>query len=166
MLTDVDHEMLVMREESFGPLLGVMKVDSMDEAVALANDSNLGLTGSVWSNSTRKAVALGRRIEAGVITINDHLMTHGIAQTPWGGFKESGIGRSHGQVGFEEMTEPQVVVTERLFFTTRNVWWHPYSEAVYKGLRGTTNLFYGKRVVKRVEGFVDFAKLSVRMFRK
>lgn len=165
-LTDVNHDMLVMREESFGPLLGVMRVESMDEAVELANDSDLGLTGSVWSNNTKKAVALGRRIEAGVITINDHLMTHGIAQTPWGGFKESGIGRSHGQLGFEEMTEPQVVVTERLFFTTRNVWWHPYSEAVYKGLRGTTQLFYGNRIVDRVGGFVDFAKLSVRMFTK
>ena len=165
-LTDVNHDMLVMREESFGPILGVMKVDSMDEAIELANDSDLGLTGSVWSNNTRKAVALGRRIQAGVITINDHLMSHGIAQTPWGGLKETGIGRSHGRLGFDEMTEPQVVITERLFFSKRNVWWHPYSEAVYKGLRGTTNLFYGHSLGKRVEGLVDFAKLSVRMFVK
>ena len=165
-LSDVDHDMLVMREESFGPILGVMKVDSMEEAVELANDSDLGLTGSVWSKNTRKAVTLGRRIEAGVISINDHLMSHGVAQTPWGGLKESGIGRSHGQLGFEEMTEPQVVITEMLHFSKRNVWWHPYSEAVYEGLRGTTNLFYGHGLGKRVEGLIDFAKLSVRMFVK
>ena len=76
----------------------------MEQAIALANDSSLGLTGSVWSSNTRAAVALGRRIHAGVITINDHLLTHGMAETPWGGVKESGIGRSHGELGFDEMT--------------------------------------------------------------
>lgn len=165
-LADVNHDMVVMREESFGPILGVMRVDSMDEAVELANDSNLGLTGSVWSKNTRKAIELGRRIQAGVISINDHLMSHGVAQTPWGGLKESGIGRSHGKLGFEEMTEPQVVINELLHRSTRNVWWHPYSETVYNGLRGTIDLFYGKRVGKRLEGLADFAKLSIRMFTK
>ena len=63
------------------------------------------------------------------------------------------------------MTEPQVVITELLHHSTRNVWWHPYSETVYKGLRGTTQLFLRARSVgKRLEGLVDFAKLSVRMF--
>ena len=79
-LVDVNHDMAVMREETFGPVLGVMKVNDMDEAIALANDSLLGLTGSVWSRDTRMARALGRRMHAGVITINDHLISHGLAE--------------------------------------------------------------------------------------
>ena len=165
-LTDVNHEMEVMREETFGPVLGVMKVNDMEEAVALANDSHLGLTGSVWSNDTRRAVALGRRIKAGVVTVNDHLLAHGMAETPWGGFKESGIGRSHGRLGFDEMTEPQVVITEMLYFSKRNVFWQPYSEAVYKGMRGTIDLFYGRSLAKRLLGFIRFAVMSMRMFTK
>ena len=89
-LTEVTHEMLLMREETFGPILGIMKVRDMEEAVALANDSNLGLTGSVWSKDRRQAEKLGRQIQAGVVMINDHLMSHGLAETPWGGTKQSG----------------------------------------------------------------------------
>jgi succinate-semialdehyde dehydrogenase/glutarate-semialdehyde dehydrogenase len=163
-LTDVTHDMEIMREETFGPVLAVMQVDDMEDALTLANDSHLGLTGSVWSNSNRRAVEMGRRIQAGVITINDHLLSHGVAETPWGGLKESGVGRTHGQWGFEEMTEPQMVMTEMLFFSKRNVWWQPYSEAVYRGLRGTTQLFYGRDFKTRLHGLWLFALLSLRMF--
>ena len=76
-LTEVNHEMQVMREETFGPILGVMKVKDIREAIELTNDSHLGLTGSVWSKNRRNAEKLARQIQAGVITINDHLMSHG-----------------------------------------------------------------------------------------
>jgi succinate-semialdehyde dehydrogenase/glutarate-semialdehyde dehydrogenase len=165
-LTDVDHTMEVMREETFGPVLGIMKVNDMDQAVELANDSNLGLTASVWSRSTRKAVKIGRRIHAGAITINDHLLSHGIAETPWGGLKESGIGRSHGEMGFDEMTEPQVVITEMLHFSERNIFWHPYNPSVYDGLKGAINLFHGPTLSARLSGLKSFAPLALRMFRE
>ncbi len=165
-LIDVNHDMEVMREETFGPVLGVMKVEDMDEAVRLANDSQLGLTGSVWSNSLRRARQLGHRILAGVVTLNDHLLTHGMAETPWGGFKESGIGRSHGRLGFDEMTEPQVIVNELLFFSKRNVFWHPYNEKVYTGLKGAINLFYGRGLTNRMVALWRFTVLSLRMFFK
>ncbi len=106
-LTDVNHDMLVMREETFGPCWGVMPYKTTDEAVELANDSHLGLTASVWSKNSSRALAIARRIRAGAILINDHLMSHGMAETPWGGFKESGIGRTHGEIGFHEMTQPK-----------------------------------------------------------
>jgi len=165
LLTEVDHTMTLMREETFGPVLGVMKVANMDQAIELANDSRLGLTGSVWSNDTAAAVALGRRIQAGVITINDHLLTHGMAETPWGGMKESGIGRSHGELGFDEMTQPQVVITEWLPFAKRNLFWHPYDAQLYQGLKGALYLLHGRQLRDRLRGFLSFVALLPRMFR-
>jgi acyl-CoA reductase-like NAD-dependent aldehyde dehydrogenase len=164
-LTEVTHEMDVMREETFGPVLGVMKVANMDEAVALANDSQLGLTGSVWSKSHGEARRLARRIQAGAVTINDHLMSHGLAETPWGGFKESGIGRTHGKLGFDEMTEPQVIVDDIMPGLRKNMWWHPHGPQVYAGLKGILDLLYGKSLSGRMQGAKHLLKLFPRSFK-
>jgi acyl-CoA reductase-like NAD-dependent aldehyde dehydrogenase len=164
-LTHVDHSMEVMTEETFGPIVGVMPVHDLEEAVTLANDSRYGLTGSVWSRDTAKAEQIGRSIRAGVITINDHLMSHGMAETPWGGFKASGMGRTHGKIGFHEMTQPQVVVHDVLSFTKRNLWWHPYSEDLYRGLSGALQLFYAKSWRSRLSGIPPLLRVMTRIFR-
>lgn len=166
MLTDVDHTMRVMREESFGPVVGVMKVGSMDEAIELANDSDLGLTGSIWSRDRRAAERLAKRVRAGAVTINDHLMSHGLAETPWGGFKESGIGRTHGDIGFAEMTEPQVIVHDVLPGVKRNMWWHPFGPSVYAGVRGIIDALYAPQPLRRLGGIWQLAKLFPRTFKK
>jgi acyl-CoA reductase-like NAD-dependent aldehyde dehydrogenase len=163
-LTEVDHEMLIMREETFGPLLGVMKVRDMDEAVAFANDSHLGLTGSVWSRNRSQAETLARQIQAGVVTINDHLISHGLAETPWGGVKQSGIGRSHGAIGFDEMTQPQVIVHDILPFARQNIWWHPHNAKIFQGLVGATKFLYGKSIPQRAEGLYHLLKILPRYF--
>jgi acyl-CoA reductase-like NAD-dependent aldehyde dehydrogenase len=163
-LTRVTHEMDVMREETFGPVVGVMKVRDMEEAVALANDSHLGLTGSVWSKSWRKAEALARRIQAGVVTINDHLMSHGLAEAPWGGFKQSGIGRTHGAIGFAEMTQPQVIVHDILPFARRSMWWYPHGKGLYRGLLGALDLLYGKSIPRRFRGLGRLLTIVPRYF--
>lgn len=165
-LTGVTHQMLVMAEETFGPVLGVMKVNSMEEALVLANDSDLGLTGSVWSKNHKKAESLARRIMAGAITINDHLMSHGLAETPWGGFKESGIGRSHGAIGFAEMTTPQVVVRDVLPFVKRNLWWHPFSPRVYRTIKGVAQAQYAPTWKERAQGLGNVLMGFPRMFLK
>jgi len=165
-LTDVTHEMLVMRDETFGPVLGVMKVKDDDEAIRLANDSNLGLTGSVWSKNRRHAKKLAARIHAGAVTINDHLMSHGLAETPWGGFKESGIGRTHGRLGFDEMTQPQVIINDILPFAKRQMWWYPYSVKIYSSLSGLAQMLASKSFFKRVKGFISLMKIVPRFFTK
>lgn len=163
-LTQVTHEMLVMREESFGPILGVMKVKDMDEAVALANDSNLGLTGSVWSKNRSNAAELARQVQAGVVTINDHLVSHGLAETPWGGFKQSGIGRTHGGIGFDEMTQPQVIVHDILPFVRKNMWWHPHGKKIYQGMLGAMRLLYGRSIFQRLGGLYHLLRIVPRYF--
>lgn len=163
-LVNVTHDMAVMREETFGPVVAVMPFKTVEEAIWLANDSNLGLTGSVWSTNRRKAAAIGRRIKAGVITINDHLMSHGLAETPWGGFKQSGIGRTHGKPGFDEMTQLQVVVDDRLAFTRKNLWWLPYSRKLYDGLHGLIQLLYERRFLGRLRGLGNLLKIIFRVF--
>jgi acyl-CoA reductase-like NAD-dependent aldehyde dehydrogenase len=163
-LAEVTHEMLVMKEETFGPVVGVMKVENMEEAVHLANDSHLGLTGSVWSRSWGAAEKLGRRIQAGVVTINDHLMSHGLAETPWGGFKQSGIGRTHGAIGFAEMTQPQVIVHDLLPFARRSMWWYPHGKGLYRGLLGALQFLYGTSLSHQLKGLRQLLRIVPRYF--
>ena len=165
-LENVNHSMTVMKEETFGPVLAVMKVASEEEAVRLTNDSNLGLTSSVWSKNRKKATGIAERIEAGAITLNDHLMSHGMSETPWGGFKESSIGRSHGQPGLQEMTQPKVIIHDRLHLLPRNIWWHPYSPRIYTGLSGALDAFYSKSPTKRITGLVRVAGLYIERLTK
>jgi succinate-semialdehyde dehydrogenase/glutarate-semialdehyde dehydrogenase len=165
-LTNVTHGMRLMREETFGPVIAVMKVRDEDEAVALANDSLYGLTASVWSRNHRRARDLARRLRAGVVTVNDHMVSHGLPETPWGGFKESGIGRTHGREGFDEMTQPQAVVDDRLPFIKKNMWWHPYSASVYRGMRGILEALYGRGLGKRLRGTAALLKIVPRFFKR
>jgi succinate-semialdehyde dehydrogenase/glutarate-semialdehyde dehydrogenase len=75
--------------------------------------------------------------------INDHLMSHGLAETPWGGFGDSGLGRTHGEMGFREMLKAQVIIDDILPGVKRNFWWHPYSEQVYRGVRAIFEFLTG-----------------------
>lgn len=165
-ITNVNHNMLMMKKETFGPLLGVMKVENMIEAVELANDSSLGLTGSVWSKNHKKAMQLARKIKAGTITINDHLMSHGLAETSWGGFKESGVGRTHGELGLMEMVEPQTIVNDILPGVKKNIWWHPYSKKLYEGLKSIIYLFYGNSFSQRMSNLFHPINVFPRIFKK
>ncbi|HDL19294.1 MAG TPA: aldehyde dehydrogenase family protein [Bacteroidetes bacterium] len=165
-LTNVNHDMQMMREETFGPIVGVMKVKDMDEAIALANDSNLGLSASVWSQDRKKAEKIARKIEAGVVNINDHLMSHGMSETPWGGFKESGIGRSHSKYGFWEMTQPQVIVRDVLPGIKREMWWYPVNKKVYDGLRGLIEMRFAKSLKRRFKGIKNALIILPRMYKK
>ncbi len=100
-LVDVDHTMAIMREETFGPVIPVMSVDSDDQAVELMNDSDYGLTAAIWSQDVELALALGRRIESGTFYVNR--CDHADMYLPWGGVKQSGIGRSYCVKGLEEL---------------------------------------------------------------
>jgi succinate-semialdehyde dehydrogenase/glutarate-semialdehyde dehydrogenase len=125
-LDGVDHSMAVMREETFGPVLPIMTFRDEEEAIRLANDSEFGLTASVWTRDIRKGRRVASRIEAGTVMVNEVLYTHGIAQTPWGGVKQSGLGRTHGRLGLLELVAPYHVHVNRLAFM-QDVWWFAYT---------------------------------------
>jgi acyl-CoA reductase-like NAD-dependent aldehyde dehydrogenase len=104
-LTDVDHQMSVMREESFGPIVGIMKVRNDEEAIALMNDSPYGLTASIWTADTDRAAAIGDRIETGTVFMNRcDYVDPGLV---WTGVKETGKGGAMSVVGYENLTRPK-----------------------------------------------------------
>ena len=125
-LTNVDHDMNIMRDETFGPVLPIMTFKTEDEAIELANDSVYGLTASVWTRNISRGRRLAERIEAGTVMVNEVVYTHGIAQTPWGGVKESGYGRTHGRLGLLELVHPQHIHVNRVSFLP-DLWWFRYS---------------------------------------
>lgn len=125
-LTNVDHNMKIMRDETFGPVLPVMTFKTEDEAIKLANDSIYGLTASVWTKNIAKGRRIAERIEAGTVMVNEVVYTHGIAQTPWGGIKDSGYGRTHGRMGLLELVHPQHIHVNRISFLP-DLWWFHYS---------------------------------------
>jgi hypothetical protein len=109
---------------------------------------------------------LASKIKAGTITINDHLMSHGLAETSWGGFKESGVGRTHGELGFMEMVQPQTIVNDILPGVKKNIWWHPYSKDLYEGLKSIIYLFYGNSFTQKTKNLLKPLPVIPRIFRK
>ena len=104
-MVDVDHSMLLMREETFGPIMPVMKVRDADDAIRLANDNSFGLGASVWSQNIGHAKSVADRVEAASVIINDSIAQFGIPMLPFGGIKDSGFGRIHGQEGLMQFTQ-------------------------------------------------------------
>jgi succinate-semialdehyde dehydrogenase/glutarate-semialdehyde dehydrogenase len=139
-LADVNHTMIVMREETFGPVLPLMIFKTEDEAIRLANDSSFGLTASVWTKDLRRGRRIAGRIEAGTVMVNEVLYTHGIAQTPWGGVKHSGIGRTHGRLGLLELVVPHHIHVNRLA-RFQDLWWFNYTPHAADLFRGFARHF-------------------------
>ena len=104
-LVNVNHTMSLMRDESFGPVVGIMKVSSDEEAIALMNDSCFGLTASIWTRDIDASIAIGDQIQAGTILMNrcDYLDP----MLPWAGVKDSGRGCTLSQFGFDQLTRPK-----------------------------------------------------------
>lgn len=161
LMVDVDHSMELMREETFGPVVPVMKFSTIEEAIALANDSSMALTSSIWTKDN----ALGRRIalqlESGVTTVNDHLYTHGQSETPWGGWKESGLGRTHSVIGLEEMTQAKLVNWD-MVPTKRNIWWFPFDRETYDGMLAALKANYPKSPAELSLSMAAVSKLALK----
>ena len=165
-LTDVTHDMRIMREEIFGPVIPVITVDSEDEAIELANDSDFGLGASVWTMDRKRGERIARRLESGMVWLNDHMYSHGACSCSWGGVKDSGLGRAHSKFGFYECVNIKLLSWEPS--RTRNFWWHPYDSSLGRGLHASAQLLYGREddkpgALRRGAG--SFARLGAKMLR-
>jgi acyl-CoA reductase-like NAD-dependent aldehyde dehydrogenase len=134
------NEMRGMREETFGPTMPIAVFDDESEAVRLANDTEFGLTASVWTRDLSRGRALAEQIRAGTVMVNEVLYTHGIGQTPWGGFGHSGYGRTHGHLGLMELVAPQHIHVNR-FTIFADMWWFGYNAGAVELFRGLARRF-------------------------
>jgi len=160
-LADVDHSMKIMREETFGPVLPVRAFKTEDEAVALANDSEYGLAASIFTGDRKRGEALARRVQAGTVMVNDVLACFGISEAPHGGVKASGIGRTHGRFGLEEMVWPKYVDSDRLP-RMKKLWWYGYGPTFSQQMTGFIELLFANGLIKRLHGGVKSTKSYLR----
>jgi acyl-CoA reductase-like NAD-dependent aldehyde dehydrogenase len=130
-LANVPPDALVLREETFGPVVSIVPVSGEEEAVRRANETIYGLTASVWTTDERRADRIARKLAVGTVYVNDHILPSGAGESAWGGTKASGYGRTRGPEGLLEMTRSKHVAVDRFRFKD-NPLWFPYGEEKYR----------------------------------
>ncbi|MBI4513041.1 MAG: aldehyde dehydrogenase family protein [Gemmatimonadetes bacterium] len=121
-VVDVPQDTALIREETFGPVLPILKVRNVDEAIGLANDSELGLSASVWSQDQAKARRIASALRVGSVMINDVLINYAVPGVPFGGRKGSGFGVVHGDDGIREFARPHGIIEPRVRFAAEPYW--------------------------------------------
>ena len=163
-LKDVNLDMAVMREETFGPVVVLTRVRDEDEAVRRANEDGFNLTASVWTKDHRKGVRLAQRIRAGAVLVNEvGAVGDGVPWMPWGGVGESGYGRINGPHGLREFTFP--VHVGRKILPGKSVWWYPYDEPTTEALRATIEMFAARSWGQRLKHIPRIARGMTRAIR-
>lgn len=147
-LVDVNHSMLVMREESFGPLLPIMVVEDEDEALALANESPFGLSGTIWTKSDARGLRLAKGLDTGSICVNESSLTYGVHRAPFGGAKESGVGYVHGDDAIRQFCRQVPVIFDR-FGAKAEQNWYPLTEKKGSDMSKFVRFFYGSRIFRK-----------------
>jgi acyl-CoA reductase-like NAD-dependent aldehyde dehydrogenase len=140
-LIDVNHDMTVIREETFGPVLPIIKVRNAEEAVRLANDSRYGLDACVFTRNRQHARQLAEKLFAGTVCINDGLVNYIIPDTPMGGVKDSGFSRRHGAEGIRKYCYQKSIVIDR-FGLKSDFPWFPASEKKTMQMRRLISLLW------------------------
>ncbi len=126
-VTGVDHSMLLMQEETFGPVMTICPVADADEAVRLANDSDFGLGATVWTRDNRRAREIAGQLKVGTVMVNDVASYFAICEAPHGGRGASGWGRTHSKLGLLALVQVKYVDVDRLPRVPKS-WWYGYSE--------------------------------------
>ena len=160
-ITNADHSMKFMKEETFGPLLPVMGVSSIQEAIDMANDSEYGLNASIWTKNMSLAKKIASKIEAGTITINDHLYTQAVPDLPWLGTKNSGYGISHGIWGLRSNTQFKHINYD-IMPLKRDLWWFPNTENKYEAFKS----YYKRDFWYKPKLILSLIKEASLLFRK
>jgi acyl-CoA reductase-like NAD-dependent aldehyde dehydrogenase len=150
-LSNCNHGMTVMTQEIFGPIVPIQKVESEDEALGLANTSHLGLNAYVFTKDRGKGQRIARKVEAGSIVVNDVLINYGATETPFGGVKQSGFGRVHGEDALRDMAERRHVNFDRFAQPAKDPFWYPYTPKGFQwASRMVRTLFAGNGIIQRL----------------
>lgn len=152
-ITGCTEEMDVIAEETFGPVIPVMRVSSIDEAIQRSNNSKFGLDAYVFTKDREQGRRIAEKLDAGTVQVNDWLPTHAAPETPWGGVKESGIGRVHGDDGLRHLCEKYHVNYDRMPMPDRLPISYPYSKTTYNAISRATKLMYASSLGDRVKAF-------------
>ncbi|MGZ7030231.1 MAG: aldehyde dehydrogenase family protein, partial [Terriglobales bacterium] len=160
-MTGVDHSMRIMREETFGPVLPIMAFDSDDEAIRLANDSEFGLAASVWTRDRSRGERVARQISAGTVLVNDAVVGFGISEAPHGGVKCSGMGRTHGRLGLEEMVWTQYLDSDRLP-GMKKTWWYSYGPEFGRQMESFADWLFAPGLATRLRGALRSSRALFR----
>jgi succinate-semialdehyde dehydrogenase/glutarate-semialdehyde dehydrogenase len=136
-ITDVTQEMRLMREPIDGPVLAVMAVETVDEAIALANDSEYGLGASVWTADRYQAMRIARELHAGMVWLNDHLPAPTVSRGPWGAAAGSGLGKTLGEAGLRACAQEKLVSWDPP--AVRGLWWGPYDHLTLRAARAVAS---------------------------
>ncbi len=142
----------VLKEETFGPVITVVPFKEEYEAITKANSMPYGLTASVWTTDPSAGERLAKALRYGVVTVNDHLFTFAEPQLPWGGFRESGLGRSHGLPGLMELVEPKGVAEIHRYFP--RLWWYPADRRLMGIMKGSIEGFFSPSLASRWKGLM------------
>jgi acyl-CoA reductase-like NAD-dependent aldehyde dehydrogenase len=164
-LTDVTHEMRLMREPLDGPVLAVMAVETIDEAIALANDSDYRLGASVWTADRYQGMRIARELHAGMVWLNDHLPGPTLSRGPWGAAGGGGLGRTLGQAGLRACAQEKLITWDPPGL--RGLWWGPYDQTSANAARAVAKMRSardGERERAWRTGALAVARVGARAF--
>jgi acyl-CoA reductase-like NAD-dependent aldehyde dehydrogenase len=145
-VVDVNHDMDLMTQETFGPIIAIMKVKDEEEAIALANDSEYGLNGNVWTTNEQRGLEIAERIQTGGVCVNDMAITYGVPEAPFGGVKSSGIGKVNGEVGIKGYAHCKPITSDRKKGKGKIQGGYPYTAQSEKELWGAIKYLMGTRL--------------------
>jgi acyl-CoA reductase-like NAD-dependent aldehyde dehydrogenase len=146
-VVDVDHEMDLMTKETFGPIVAIQKVRDEEEALRLANDSEYGLSGNVWTRDLARGEAIAARMQTGSVAVNDIAVTYGIAEAPFGGLKSSGVGQVNGELGIRGYCHLHPIITDT---TKKAQGGYPYTLESAANLQKLVKNVFGNRWLRRL----------------
>jgi acyl-CoA reductase-like NAD-dependent aldehyde dehydrogenase len=159
------EEMAIFSEETFGPVLPIIRVKDEEEAILRANEEGYNLTASIWSTNRAKARSIGSRVLAGTISINDQAASAGAPWGVWGGVGESGYGRLHGPLGLQEFTVP-VHVGTTIFPKMKKAWWYPYDRPTLDTFRAFADLMGSRGLAQRAGALRSLITNGIRSARR
>ena len=164
-LADCDHRMAVVREETFGPVMTILRVDSEAEAIRLANDTSYGLGSSVFTKDRRRAERIAAGISAGMTVVNDYGIAYMMQSTPFGGVRISGFGRINGREGLRACCNTKTVVTDKLpIHLPMSL--YPIRQATFPLLESAVALIYGRSLKQRGKAALGVARNLVQLVRE